>query len=59
MSHNLLKNVRAKVLYRVDVDFQIQQQSLDSWIGRAAHIKMIDSAEFLKLLVLRYHNLIV
>jgi hypothetical protein len=59
MSHNLLRNIKAKVIFRVDVDFFIEGHSLDSLIGRAAHIKMVDSVEFLRLLVLRYRNLIV
>ena len=38
MAQNILKNLSQDVLYRVDVDFNISENSLDSFIGRTAHI---------------------
>ena len=42
------------VLYRVDVNFNIEETSLDSMIGRTAHILFLENEELLKMLVSRY-----
>lgn len=34
-------------------------RSMDNWIGRTAHIKMIDCTEFLQMLVIRYKELLL
>jgi hypothetical protein len=57
MSWNLLSEVKAKVLYRVDVDFQLQTKTMQSWLGRTAHIKLLECQPFLKMLVVRYRDL--
>ena len=38
MARNILGNIPADVLYRIDVDFRISEKNLDSLIGRTAHI---------------------
>jgi hypothetical protein len=38
MAQNILGNIPADVLYRIDVDFRIEETNLDSFIGRTAHI---------------------
>jgi hypothetical protein len=43
MVRNLLKNVKSGVLRRINVIFQIGQKSLDSLIGRTAHIMFLEN----------------
>ena len=38
MAANLLNDLPVDVLYRIDVDFRIEETNLDSFIGRTAHI---------------------
>lgn len=38
MAYNILGNIPADVIYRIDVDFRISEVNLDSFIGRTAHI---------------------
>ena len=54
MSYNLLHEVKAKLVFRLDIDFQIETKTVDNWIGRTAHIKMLDCLPFLQMLVARY-----
>ncbi|CAD7971057.1 unnamed protein product [Amoebophrya sp. A25] len=41
-------------LYRVDVNFAFSTQSLDTFLGRAAHIQFLESHAFLKTLIQGY-----
>ena len=43
MAHRLLGKTRAKMLFRLDVNFKIQDSNLDSWIGRTAHIQFLEN----------------
>ena len=38
MAYNIIERITSDVLYRVDVDFRIEDTNLDSFIGRTAHI---------------------
>lgn len=42
MAQNILGNIPADVLYRIDVDFRIEETNLDSFIGRTAHIQFLE-----------------
>jgi hypothetical protein len=42
------------VLYRLDVNFNIEETNLDSVIGRTAHILFLENEELLKMIVSRY-----
>lgn len=44
MVRNLLEKLTVSELYRVNVDFKVKGQKFDSFIGRAAHIQMLDNA---------------
>lgn len=54
MVNAMLGSVPLNVLYRVDVNFNIEETSLDSMIGRTAHILFLENEELLKMLVSRY-----
>ena len=42
------------VLYRLDINFNIEETNLDSVIGRTAHILFLENEELLKMIVSRY-----
>ena len=54
MVSNLLGGVPFDVLYRLDVNFNIEESNIDSMIGRTAHILFLENEELLKMLVARY-----
>ena len=54
MAKNLLKNIPLNMIYRLDVNFKIQEKNLDSFIGRAAHIKFLENQPLMRIIVSRY-----
>ena len=42
------------VMYRLDVNFNIEETNIDSMIGRTAHILFLENEELMKMLVSRY-----
>ena len=54
MVNSLLGNVPFNVLYRLDVNFNIEETNLDSYIGRTAHILFLENEDLLRMIVARY-----
>ena len=54
MNINILKNLRSKVIYRIDVNFNIPMKSLDALIGRAAHMMFIEQQTVMRMIIYRY-----
>ncbi|KAF7456292.1 putative serine esterase [Cryptosporidium felis] len=54
MVENMLKHVNPSKITRVNVDFYLPQRNLDTFIGRAAHIQVIENQLFMKILVSRF-----
>jgi hypothetical protein len=55
MVNNLLsKCTTLDVLYRLDVNFNIEETNIDSMIGRTAHILFLENEELMKMIVSRY-----
>ena len=54
MVNGLLGGVPLNVLYRLDVNFNIEETNLDSMIGRTAHILFLENEELLRMIVARY-----
>ena len=54
MAKNILKEVKCDNLIRLDVNFKIEESSLDSWIGRTAHIQVIECVPFMEMMIHRY-----
>lgn len=50
-TYKLLKKVK---VYRVNFNFEFTESSLDTYIGRMAHIQFLDNADVIRLLVYRY-----
>lgn len=54
MAQNILNNLPLDVLYRIDVDFRIEETNLDSFIGRTAHIQFLECQNMMKMLIHRF-----
>jgi len=55
MVNNILgKTNRLETLYRLDVNFNIEETNLDSVIGRTAHILFLENEDLMKMIVARY-----
>jgi hypothetical protein len=51
MESNILgKNVYGATIHRLDVNFNVKTNNLDSFIGRTAHINLIISENLFKIL---------
>lgn len=58
MASNILSRLNMQKLIRLDVNFKVPG-NIDSWIGRKAHIEMLENSGFLKMLVYRYPEFFV
>lgn len=54
MAHNLLGNTSLESIFRLDVNFNIEEKNIDSYIGRKAHILFLENEELLKMIISRY-----
>jgi hypothetical protein len=54
MATNLLSSLNTDTLYRLDINFRIPEKSIDTLIGRAAHIQFLENQIVMKMLILRY-----
>lgn len=59
MVRNIIHRLSSDTLYRLDVNFKIEGSSIDSLIGRAAHILMIENQALMKILIYRYTHFFV
>lgn len=54
MAKNILGNIPLNCIYRLDVNFKIQEKNLDSFIGRSAHIRFLENQPLMRMIVSRY-----
>ena len=54
MVNSMLSSVPFEVLYRLDVNFNIEETNIDSMIGRTAHILFLENEDLIKMIVARY-----
>merc|ERR1712217_663855 len=54
MVHNILHPLKAERVMRIDVDFYMPETTIDTVIGRAAHIEFIDNELLTKMIIYRY-----
>ena len=57
MTRNLLGSMNVENLYRLDINFRIPEKSLDTLIGRAAHIQFLENQTLMKMIIYRYPDL--
>mmetsp|Transcript_32114 Transcript_32114/g.73733 ORF Transcript_32114/g.73733 Transcript_32114/m.73733 type:complete len:122 (+) Transcript_32114:154-519(+) len=56
MCEAMLGQVEPSALFRFDVDFQMNEQSLDTLIGRRAHILFLESHAFMRMFTHRFSH---
>ena len=54
MVNSMLSSVPFEVLFRLDVNFNIEETNIDSMIGRTAHILFLENEDLIKMIVARY-----
>ena len=54
MVNSLISKPDINVLYRLDVNFNIEETNLDSMIGRTAHLLFIENEDLMKMIISRY-----
>ena len=54
MATNLLGQSKLETIYRLDVNFNIEEKNIDSYIGRKAHILFLENEELLRMIISRY-----
>ena len=51
MSDNILSRINSQTVYKLDVDFKIDNKKIDKIIGRAAHIEFLDDEFWAKIVI--------
>jgi len=54
MVHNLWAPVKPERVFRFDVNFQLSENNLDTFIGRAAHIQFLECQPIMKMIIHNY-----
>jgi hypothetical protein len=54
MVENILSSLQCKKLFRLDVNFKIENTNFASFIGRTAHILLIECEPFILSLIYKY-----
>jgi len=57
MTENILDSLQSDAMIRLDVDFKIGSRSIDSFIGRAAHIQFLENFPLMQILIFRYYEI--
>ena len=53
MAHNILQKLTTQNIIKIDVHFKLKR-SVDSMIGRSAHMQLLENENFLRMLVYKY-----
>ena len=59
MAANILSRIKADSLHRIDVAFNIKKSSINSFIGREAHLQFLENEILMKIIAYRYANLLI
>lgn len=54
MADNILSRLITNCIYRIDVNFMISEKTIDTFIGRAAHIHFLENEHFMRILSHRF-----
>lgn len=57
MVHNIWEPVKPERVTRFDVNFNLAEKSLDTFIGRAAHIQFLECQPIMKMIIHNYSSL--
>jgi len=58
MAANIISQIKANALYRINVAFNIKKTDINSLIGREAHLQFLENEALMKLFGYRYANLL-
>ncbi len=53
----MLDRLNVEVLYRLNVNYNIESRGLDSMLGRTAHLLILDNEQLLQMIVNRYRKI--
>ena len=53
----MLDRLNVEVLYRLDINYNIESKGLDSMLGRTAHLLILDNEQLLHMIVNRYRKI--
>ena len=51
MANNILGPMSAGCVHRLDVNYKAKSKSLDNWIGRSAHIEMLENESLMQMVL--------
>ena len=54
MVRTMMNRLQVPVIYRLDVNFNIEAKNFDSMLGRTAHMLVLQNEELLKMIISRY-----
>ena len=57
MVDNIVNRIKAEKLHRIDINLEIPEKNVDNFIGRAAHIKFLNSKELLCMITIACKSL--
>lgn len=57
MQRSLTKKLRKCEVHRINVNYLMAEGSIDTYIGRKAHIQFIDNHELIKMIMFRYSHI--
>lgn len=54
MVQNMMKKLTKAKIVKIDANFKIDERSIDTFIGRTAHIQLVECETFIQLIVEKY-----
>lgn len=57
MVDNIIHETKSNKLFRIDVNFKIDEKTIDNMIGRKAHILFLESDPLAKMFIHRFEHL--
>jgi hypothetical protein len=54
MVQNMMKKLTKAKIVKIDANFKIDERSIDTFIGRTAHIQLVECEPFIQLIVEKY-----
>jgi hypothetical protein len=54
MVQNIMKKLTKAKIVKIDANFKIDERSIDTFIGRTAHIQLVECEPFIQLIVEKY-----
>ncbi len=49
MAENILSRIKPSALHRIDVGFNMKKSSINTFIGREAHLQFLENEAFMRM----------